>query len=160
MAIQTFPYRVRAGAQLAHEGTVLEGGAPVQLTRAVAVEVRHLVEPLDADGNPIDPPSELQLEIEERPAHERDTILQRKRAELVGHLVELQEVADRTKATAAAAQQDVDDLQAAIADVDAKLAAPAVETKPEPPRARVRVAKVDPEQTNPAPAAPAVETKE
>lgn len=132
MAMQTFPYRVRAGQLLPHQGEVFEAGAVVSLPRAVAAEVRHLVEPLDAAGNVIDPPSALQIALEQRPAHEHEGILQRRRAELEAHLVDLRDVADRTKATADAAAAEVAGLARAIAAIDAQLAAPAVPPQPAP----------------------------
>lgn len=150
----TFPYRVRPGAQLAHLGEVYDGGAVVQLTRQVGYEVRHLADPINDAGEVIDQPDALQAELEERPEHEHITILQRKRAALVLHQADLQGIAARTQATAAAAQKEVEDVTAAIAAIDAKLApAPPAELEKPAGRAGKR------STSTPAPAPPA-ETKE
>lgn len=127
---QTHPYRVRDGAVLPQNGELLEGGARVDLTRAVGHDVRHLVEPLDPAGNVIDPPTPEQVELEERPVHEHVSILQHRRALAVASLAELQAVATDARRTADAAQGDVAKLTAVIAAIDAELAKPAPEPEP------------------------------
>jgi hypothetical protein len=124
MTMQTFPYRVRAGQRLPHEGDVLEEGQTVALTRAVAAEVRHLVEPIDAQGQVLPEPTAEQLELEARPPHEHEGILIRRRAELVLQLTDLQDIASRTQAAADAAAAEVTRTARAIAGIDAQLAPP------------------------------------
>lgn len=120
----TFTYRVRQGQLLPHDGTVYEPGQTVTLTRRVAAEVRHVVEQVNEHGEIVPPPTELQLEIERHEDHEREGILRRHRAAQAGHLQDLQEIAQRGAAAATAAQAEVDRVTAAIAAIDAQLAAP------------------------------------
>lgn len=149
----TFPYRVRASQRLPHHGEIFEEGTTVALTRAVAAEVRHLVDPLGADGQIVDAPTALQVELESRPAHEHEGILRRQRADLVQQLVDLTDIAQRTAATATAAAAEVARTQAAIAAIDTQLApAPAVET---PPASQKPGRKPVPEQSTTPPAPPA-----
>ena len=154
---QTFPYRVRTGQRLAHDGVVLEEGAPVSLTRAVAAEIPHLVDPVDSDGRVIDPPTALQVELEARPEHEHEGILRRRRAELSQYLADLTEVATRTAATASAAAADVDRVTRAIADIDAQLEpstpAPAAEPVAAPPKSKTPKTPQSDSSTPPAPPA-------
>jgi small-conductance mechanosensitive channel len=50
-------YRVRPGERLGHDGKVLEGGARLELARAVAEDqaLRGALEEIDEKGNPVAP---------------------------------------------------------------------------------------------------------
>ncbi len=100
-------YRVRDGAELAHAGEVLTGGAVVQLQPHVGYEVRHLVEPLGDDGKvkPWGTAAEEAFEAELAAArpHERISIIERAIASRTGDLEKLQKMhAAEVKANEAA----------------------------------------------------------
>lgn len=83
-------YRVRPGQQLAHNGKVLFGGETLDLPQHLALEVRHLVDPVGADGKvkpwPTDPVAALAAELSTAKPHERISILQQHRARATSHL--------------------------------------------------------------------------
>jgi acyl-CoA reductase-like NAD-dependent aldehyde dehydrogenase len=99
-------YRVRAGQQLAHLGKTLRGGDVVELERHVALEVQHLVDPVDATGKvkpwPSDAASALAADLARARPHERISLL---------------------RAARDAGQAHVDDIDREIANEETRLAA-------------------------------------
>lgn len=73
-------YRVRHGQVLAHCGALVRGGEVVDLSPEVAYEVRHLVDPVGADGKvtawPTDAATQLAKDLAAARPHERISILQ------------------------------------------------------------------------------------
>lgn len=86
-------YRVRPGQQLAHQGKVLLGGDVVELPQSLAHEVRHLVDPVGADGKiqpwPTDRDAALATDLAAARPHERISILRAYRASGAAQLADL-----------------------------------------------------------------------
>ncbi len=86
-------YRVRPGQQLPHLGKVLFGGDSVELPQHIALEVRHLIDPVGADGKiqpwPTDQAAALQHELSTAKPHERISILRQFRATGAAQLADL-----------------------------------------------------------------------
>lgn len=78
---------VKDGCELAHGGTVLTGGATVDLPAAIALEVRHLVVEVlpSGDVQPIGAADRAEAELadalERAKPHERISILEQARAD-------------------------------------------------------------------------------
>ena len=106
----TTKYRVRPGAQLAHHGKVLIGGDTVELPQHVALEVRHLIDPVGADGKvkpwPADPVAALAAELATAKPHERISILRMHRDRNAANLADIDREIEAEEQRLAA--QDVD----------------------------------------------------
>lgn len=107
------PYRVRDDAQmpLAHHGEEFTSGAIVQLEPHVAFEVRHLVDPVGADGQvrPWGAPADEAIDAELAAArpHERVSILEAAIAGKRGDLDRLEKLhAAEVKKNEAASKAD------------------------------------------------------
>jgi len=74
-------YRVHDGAVVAHGGAIHEGGAVLELSRAIAEDsaVRGMLQAVDENGRPIDLPEPDDLEVYR--AHERVSLLRAQIAE-------------------------------------------------------------------------------
>lgn len=96
-------YRVRDGERLAHAGQVHEGGAVVELPRAVAEDmaVRGALQEIDAQGQPIaSPPAD---DLERFRAHERVSILRDRLVEAQARVAAIQQRLDAEEKALAAA---------------------------------------------------------
>lgn len=144
-------YRVRPGRQLPHEGLVLEGGAEVDLPRHVAHDVRHLVDPIDAAGQVLEPPTPEAIEVEARPAHEQRQLLEARRTVLMLQRADAELLVTHTREAARTAQCDLEMLDTTLAFIDRQLAESAA--VPAPPPAPVKLIPTAPD----APAAEATE---
>ena len=74
-------YRVRPGCELPHEGVVLASGADLELAPHIAVEVRHLVDPVNPATKkimawPSKATSDLDAELARARPHERISLLE------------------------------------------------------------------------------------
>jgi hypothetical protein len=115
-------YRVKVGALLPHAGTVYEAGAVVTLPRAVASELPHLVEEIDAAGQVVPARAAWELEAERFRQHEQVGVLQRAKAEHQLKLVDAQAIAHRERQAADASAAAVQSLLDTIAQIDAAIA--------------------------------------
>ena len=102
-------YQVNAGEVLPHNGQVLEPGAFVELPRIVAEDManRHLVQEVDAAGQPVAPrPVD---DLERFRAHERVGFLRERRAAAMAVVAQVQAQLDAEE------QRLVDEVKAASA---------------------------------------------
>lgn len=115
-------YRVNVGEVLPHNGQLLEAGAFVELPRVVAEDTanRHLVQEVDAAGQPVAPrPVD---DLERFRTHERIGILRTRLADAKG-------LAERIQAQLDAEEQRlVDEVKAASTTREQKKFKPTTET--------------------------------
>jgi hypothetical protein len=118
-------YQVRFGEVLPHDGRVLEGGAIVELPRAVADDsaVRGLVQEVDDAGQPVTPVAASDLDRFR--THERVTVLRERLAEAEG-------VATAIRQQLAAEEQRLVDEVAALSATKAAAAVEAPAPAPTP----------------------------
>ncbi len=116
-------YRVRAGAELAHDGQVLPGGTDLELPRRVAVEIPHLVDEIDAAGGVVPvPPDGWKLALEDVQAHERGFVLEQQRQIAHAALADQRLLVDAAQRAAAEAQAELDRRQVVITAIVREIA--------------------------------------